>query len=210
MTCTFVGVAFILFRFISCFTYTPYSVCLKIKKVHGYLAQSTLMRLNCVYPWHHEHDKMYQAPSLNMCMESLETKIMYDHNSTNFVARWAKTQHIPHFMKIPEICISMCNYSAVKNGSDRLLGSWVAERKASQTWNATFWEKHNVFMLLRTLSCYVKLTCVLVKRQLESRQRQLGKTAVVKVGAYIVSIDRKTTVYWLEAGEIASFENACL
>ena len=39
-----------------------------------------------------------------------------------------------------------------------------------------------------------KFTCVLVKKQLESRQRQLGKTVVVKVGAYIVSMDRKTTV----------------
>ena len=53
--------------------------------------------------------------------------------------------------------------------------------------------------------CYIKLTRVLVKRQLESRQRQLGKTAVVKVGAYIVSIGRKTTVYRLEAGEITFF-----
>ena len=44
------------------------------------------------------------------------------------------------------------------------------------------------------------------KRQLESWQRQLQKTAVVKVGAYIVSIDRKTTVYRLEACEIAFFD----
>jgi len=61
---------------------------------------------------------------------------------------------------------------------------------------------------LRILSCYVKLTCVLVKRQLESRQRQLEKTAVVKVETYIVSIDRKTTVYRVEVCEIACFENA--
>ena len=46
---------------------------------------------------------------------------------------------------------------------------------------------------------------VLVKKQLGSRQRQLGKTAVIKVGAYIVSMDRKTTVYGLEAGKIAFF-----
>ena len=43
-----------------------------------------------------------------------------------------------------------------------------------------------------------KFTRVLVKKQLESRQRQLGKTAVVKVEAYIVSMDRKTTVYGLK------------
>ena len=49
------------------------------------------------------------------------------------------------------------------------------------------------------------MTCALVKRQLESQQRQLGKTMVVKAGAYIVSIDRKTTVYRLEAGEVAFF-----
>ena len=47
------------------------------------------------------------------------------------------------------------------------------------------------------------------KRQLESRQRQLEKRAVVKAGAYIVSIDKKKTVYKLEACEIAVFANAC-
>ena len=49
------------------------------------------------------------------------------------------------------------------------------------------------------------------KRQLESRQRQLEKTAVVKAGAYIVSIDKKKTVHKLEAcdHEIAVFANAC-
>ena len=53
------------------------------------------------------------------------------------------------------------------------------------------------------MSC--KFTRVFVKKQLESRQRQLGKTAVVKAGAYIVSMDRKTTVYGLEAGKITRF-----
>ena len=48
------------------------------------------------------------------------------------------------------------------------------------------------------------------KRQLESRQRQLEKTAVVKAGSYIVSIDKKTTVYKLEACEIAFFETRAL
>ena len=49
-------------------------------------------------------------------------------------------------------------------------------------------------------------TRVLVQKQLRSRQRQLGKIAVIKAGAYIVSMDRKTTVYELEAGRIAFFE----
>ena len=43
-----------------------------------------------------------------------------------------------------------------------------------------------------------KFTRVLVKKLLGSRQRWLGKTAVIKVGAYIVSMDRKTTIYRLE------------
>ena len=51
-----------------------------------------------------------------------------------------------------------------------------------------------------------KFTRVLIKKQLESRQRQLGKTAVVKAEAYTVSMDRKTTVYKLEAGKITFFE----
>ena len=59
--------------------------------------------------------------------------------------------------------------------------------------------------LYTVVSC--KFTRVLVKKQLESWQRQLGKTAVVKADAYIVSMDRKTTVHGLEAGKIAFFEN---
>ena len=51
-----------------------------------------------------------------------------------------------------------------------------------------------------------KFTRVLVKKQLESRQRRLGKTAVVKAEAYIVSMNRKTTVLGLEAGKILIFE----
>ena len=66
------------------------------------------------------------------------------------------------------------------------------------------------------LHCYMspytivlrKFTRVLVKKQLGSRQRQLGKTAVVNAGAYILSMDRKTTVYRLEDSKIAFFENA--
>ena len=52
-----------------------------------------------------------------------------------------------------------------------------------------------------------KFTRVLVKKQLGSQQRQLGKTAVVKAKAYIVSMDRKTTTYGLKAGKIEFFEN---
>ena len=44
-----------------------------------------------------------------------------------------------------------------------------------------------------------KLTRVFVKKQLENRQKQLGKTMVVKAEAYIMSLDRKTTVYGLES-----------
>ena len=51
-----------------------------------------------------------------------------------------------------------------------------------------------------------KFTRVLVKKQLGSRYGQLGKTAVVKAGAYIVPMDRKTAVYELKAGKIAIFE----
>ena len=43
----------------------------------------------------------------------------------------------------------------------------------------------------------------------KSLQRQLERTAVVKAGAYIVSIDKKETVYKLEACEITFFANAC-
>ena len=66
------------------------------------------------------------------------------------------------------------------------------------------------------LRCYVspytivlrKIDKCVCKRQLESCQRQLGRTVVVKMVAYIVSIDRKTTVYRLEAGEITFLGNA--
>ena len=50
-----------------------------------------------------------------------------------------------------------------------------------------------------------KFTRVLVKKQLGSRQKRLGKTVVVKAGAYIVTMDRKTTIYELEAGKMVFF-----
>ena len=53
-----------------------------------------------------------------------------------------------------------------------------------------------------------KFTRVLVKKLLGSQQRQLGKTAVIKAGAYIVSMDRKTT--GLEVGKIVFFEKHIL
>ena len=107
-----------------------------------------------------------------------------------------------------EIGIPMCNCVAEKQGSDRLLGSQATERNADAERN--FSRKCNVFYVA-TVNINVSVsvfTCVLEK-QLISRQRQLGKTAVIKVGAYIVSIDRKTTVYGLEAGEISKMHTSC-
>ena len=46
-----------------------------------------------------------------------------------------------------------------------------------------------------------------MEKQLESWQRQSGKTAVVRAGAYIVSIDRKTSIYGLEACELCFLKN---
>ena len=51
-----------------------------------------------------------------------------------------------------------------------------AERKFSK--NAMFVCCYSKLYCLHMLSCCIKLTCVLVKRQLESRQRYLNKTAV--------------------------------
>ena len=64
-------------------------------------------------------------------------------------------------------------------------------------------------VLHKHMSIFLKIYHSNVKRHLESQQRQLEKTAVVKAGAYIVSIDRKTTIYRLEACEITICENAC-
>ena len=89
-----------------------------------------------------------------------------------YVTRWAKTWHIPRFMKIeirPEICISMCNYAAVK------------KRKRSVAWFQSEKHRERGMQLLRNtmfLRCYVspytimlrKLTRVLVKSQLESSE----------------------------------------
>ena len=44
-----------------------------------------------------------------------------------------------------------------------------------------------------------KFACVLVKAAWK-----LAKTAVIKAGAYIVSMDRETTIFGLEAGKIPS------
>ena len=61
----------------------------------------------------------------------------------------AKTWHIPLLMKIEirlENDILVFNCVAVKNGSDRSLGSRVTEQNALRTQNATF---HIVFTLLQ-------------------------------------------------------------
>ena len=52
------------------------------------------------------------------------------------------------------------------------------------------------------------MDCVVVKKQLESQQRQLGKALAVKTGAYIMSVNRKTTVYGLETCESRFLKNA--
>ena len=97
-----------------------------------------------------------------------------------------------------------------KNGSDRLLGSELQSEMRSGCGTQLF-EKTQCFYVA-TVNFYVfvlrKFTRVLVKKELGSRQRQLGKTAVIKAGTYIVSMDRKTTVYGLEPGKIAFLKNA--
>ena len=55
-----------------------------------------------------------------------------------------------------------------------------------------------------------KFTRVLVKKEAWKSAKTVGKTAVVKTAvvkavAYIVSMDRKTTVYRVEAGKIVFF-----
>ena len=63
-----------------------------------------------------------------------------------------------------------------------------------------------VAMVNFNVSVYYRVTEIYTCSCKKSRQRQLGKTAVVNAGAYIVSMDRKTTVYGLEAGKITFFE----
>ena len=129
--------------------------------------------------------------------------------SSIYVTHWAKTRHIPHFMKIKTRNWYIDVYLCSRNKWTRSVAWFLSYgAKCIADVECNFSRKHNVFTLLRclrTLSCYVKWTHVLVKRQLKSWQRQLGKTAVVKVGAYIVSIVIKTTLYTLEACEIASY-----
>ena len=54
------------------------------------------------------------------------------------------------------------------------------------------------------VSVYYSVTCVLVKKQLGSWQRQLEKP-VVTTGVYIISMDGKITVHRLETGKTAFF-----
>ena len=114
-----------------------------------------------------------------------------------------------------DIGISMFNCVATKKNGCLIPELWNETHRETRNGtfreNAMFLRYYRKFQCLHILSSYVKLTHVLVKRQLESWQRQLEKTAVVKAGAYIVhvSIDRKTTVYRLEACEIVLTENAC-
>ena len=59
------------------------------------------------------------------------------------------------------------------------------------------------------MSPYTIMLRIVASCSCKKAARKLAKTAVVKVVAYIVPIDKKATVYKLEACEIAFFENAC-
>ena len=94
----------------------------------------------------------------------------------------------------PEICILMCNYAAVKKME---AFSWLVPELRSEKHRrrgTQLFEKTQCFYVAKCLCIllyYVKLTRILVKKQLESRQRQLGKTVGKdsgwETGAYIVS-----------------------
>ena len=93
----------------------------------------------------------------------------------------------------------MSNYAAVKKME--AIGCLVPELRSEKhcRHGTQLFKKMKCFYVatcLRILPCYVKLTCVLVKGQLESHQRQLQKTAVVKAGAYIVPINRIQIGSW--------------
>ena len=55
------------------------------------------------------------------------------------------------------------------------------------------------------MSSYTIVSCKCTHAAWKSA-KTVGKTVFVKAGAYIVSMDRKTTVYRLEAGKIVFFE----
>ena len=106
----------------------------------------------------------------------------------------------------------MCNCAARKKlGAIGCLVPELQSEMCSRCRTQLF-EKPQCFYVatLNLMSLYTivsrKFTRILVKKQLGSRQRQLGKTTIVKAEAYIVSMDRKTTIYGLEAGKIAFFE----
>ena len=121
------------------------------------------------------------------------------------MARWAKTRHIPHFMKIkirPEIDISCGS----KNGSDQLLGFRVVEWKASQTRNTTLQENTMFLCCYSKLSPYTFMlhkiyTCC--KKPAWKSAKTVGKDSG---GLHCVYGQKdKTTVWRLEAPEIAFF-----
>ena len=103
----------------------------------------------------------------------------------------------------PEIGISMFNCAAVEKWKRSVAWFPSCGAKSIMDTERNFSRKCNVSVYYRG---YVKSTRVLVKK-LESWQRQMGKTTVIKAGAYIMSIDRKTTVYRLEACESRFLKN---
>ena len=75
-----------------------------------------------------------------------------------------------------------------------------------------FLRKRNVFTLLQSIvmSPYTIVLCKIDLCSCKKAAQKLAKTVGKDSGgAYIVCIDRKTTVCKLEACEIAFFENVC-
>ena len=97
----------------------------------------------------------------------------------------------------PEIGIPMCNCAV---GKMEAIGCLVPKLQSEMHSGCAtqLFEKAQCFyvatvnFIVSVYYCVHKFTCVLVKMQLASQQRHLGKTVVVQVGAFI-AIDRKTT-----------------
>ena len=101
----------------------------------------------------------------------------------------------------------MCNCASGKKWKRSV--AWFPSYRVKCVADAerNFSRKCNVILMSPYTIVSRKFTHVLVKKQLESRQRQLGKTVAVKAEAYIVSMDRKATVHGLEVGKITFFKN---
>ena len=175
----------------------------------------------------HQPLKQFRRSNENLSCEffnvKLSSALQQSCRKPTYVTRWAKTRHIPHFVKIEirsEIGISIFNYTAVQKWQWSV--AWFPSYRAKRITDTEhrFSRKRNVFTLLQhtVMSPYTivlrKIASCSCKKAARKSARTVGNDSGGESGSLHCVYRQKdnhtqTGNLWKLWKLIAFFENAC-